>query len=658
MNYFVTGGTGFIGRFLLARLLRREGAVVYMLVRKSSQHKFEELLDELGTTEQQLIPVFGDISQPGLISAEDTAKLTGKIDHVFHLAAVYDMNMDDATGEAINNQGTANVVDFVNRLGGKVRLHHMSSIAVAGTEWEGVFKETQFDEGQNLTHPYYRSKFTAEKIVRDECKTPYRIYRPGVVVGDSQTGVMDKIDGPYYFFKLIQRVRDNVPKWLPLLGIDGGQMPVCPVDYVADAVDHIAHKEGLDRKVFCLVQNPAPTVGEMMQILFAAAHGPEFARNLPLGDVKIPGKARELLGKLGSSHLATSISKSIGIPMSAVGFVFNKAIYDDSHTRKALAGSGIQCPSLETYAEKLFEYWEWYLDDTAFASGKALRVVRGKTVLITGASSGIGLTVAKKLGKAGARVLLVARGVEKLEQTAEMIRAVGGEAYIYPCDLTNLQAIDAMSAQVLAEQGHVDILINNAGRSIRRAVIESYDRFHDFERTMQLNYFGTIRLIMALLPSMQVRKRGQIINISSIGCLANAPRFSAYVASKAALDAFTRCLSAEVKAFNIETTAIYMPLVRTPMIAPTKMYDYVPTYTPDQAANLVIRAIVDKPKRIKTSLGQTAEISYALWPKLNDRILSLGFKLFPSSAAAKGIKEEKPSAAAIALANVLPGQHW
>ena len=151
--------------------------------------------------------------------------------------------------------------------------------------------------------------------------------------------------------------------------------------------------------------------------------------------------ARELLGKLGSSHLATSISKSIGIPMSAVGFVFNKAIYDDSHTRKALAGSGIQCPSLETYAEKLFEYWEWYLDDTAFASGKALRVVRGKTVLITGASSGIGLTVAKKLGKAGARVLLVARGVEKLEQTAEMIRAVGGEAYIYPCDLTNLQAI-------------------------------------------------------------------------------------------------------------------------------------------------------------------------------------------------------------------------
>ena len=284
--------------------------------------------------------------------------------------------------------------------------------------------------------------------------------------------------------------------------------------------------------------------------------------------------------------------------------------------------------------------------------------IKDLTIWITGASSGIGLTVAKKLGQAGARVLLVARGVEKLEQTAEMIRKIGGEAYIYPCDLNNLQAIDALAQQVLADHGTIDILINNAGRSIRRAVVESLDRFHDFERTMQLNYFGSIRLIMGLLPSMQAANKGQIINISSIGCLANAPRFAAYVASKSALDAFSRCLSAEIHQFNINITTIYMPLVRTPMIAPTKMYDYVPTFTPDQAANLIIKAIVSKPKRIKTPLGQTAEISYALWPKINDAVLSLGFKLFPSSAAARGAKDEKPSAAAIVMANVLQGQHW
>ncbi|HQV24059.1 MAG TPA: SDR family NAD(P)-dependent oxidoreductase, partial [Agitococcus sp.] len=280
-------------------------------------------------------------------------------------------------------------------------------------------------------------------------------------------------------------------------------------------------------------------------------------------------------------------------------------------------------------------------------ANKALQVVKGKTIMITGSSSGIGLTVAKKLGKAGAHVLLVARSADKLQQTADMIEKVGGIASIYPCDLNDMHAIDELVAQVLADHGHVDVLVNNAGRSIRRAVLESLDRFHDFERTMQLNYFGAVRLIMGLLPSMKDAKGGQIINISSIGCLANSPRFSAYVASKAALDAFTRCLSAEVKQYNIETTAIYMPLVRTPMIAPTKMYDYVPTYTPDQAANLVIKAIVDKPKRIKTPLGQTAELSYALWPKMNDAILNLGFKLFPSSAAAKGVKEDKPSTAAI-----------
>lgn len=658
MNYFVTGGTGFIGRFLVSRLLKREDAVVYLLCRSSSKAKFEELMDELGASEQQLIPVFGDISQAGLVSAADLKKLTGKIDHVFHLAAIYDMNMDDATGEAINNQGTRHVVQFANQLGTQVRLHHMSSIAVAGTEWQGQFTESMFDEGQALTHPYYRSKFTSEKIVREETKVPYRIYRPGMVVGDSETGAIDKIDGPYYFFKMIQRVRDNVPKWLPLLGITGGQMPVCPVNYVVDAMDHIAHKDGLDGKAFCLVQNPAPTVGEFMNIMFAAAHGPEFAKNIDLPDVRVPHQAKALFNKFAESKLAATISKALGAPISTMTYAFNKFQFDDKNARLALAGSGISCPNLEDYAEKLWEYWEWSLDSGSFMTGKALKMVSGKTVLITGASSGIGLTVAKKLGQAGATVLLVARGVEKLEQTAEMIRKIGGTAYIYPCDLTNLDAIDQLAQQVLADHQTIDILINNAGRSIRRAVIESLDRFHDFERTMQLNYFGTIRLIMRLLPSMTESKKGQIINVSSIGCLANAPRFSAYVASKAALDAFSRCLSAEVRQYNINLTTIYMPLVRTPMIAPTKMYDYVPTFTPDQAANLIIKAIVSKPKRIKTPLGQTAELSYALWPKINDAVLSLGFKLFPSSAAARGATENKPSTAAIVMANVLQGQHW
>ena len=219
-----------------------------------------------------------------------------------------------------------------------------------------------------------------------------------------------------------------------------------------------------------------------------------------------------------------------------------------------------------------------------------------------------------------------------------------------------------MAAAVLKDFGHVDILINNAGRSIRRAVTESYDRFHDFERTMQLNYFGAVRLIMALLPAMQHRRSGHIINVSSIGVLANAARFSAYVASKSALDAFTRCLSAEVKAHHIHTTAIYMPLVRTPMIAPTKMYNYVPTWSPDDAANTLVKAIVERPKSIATTLGTAASISYALWPKVNDYILSKGFQLFPSSTAARSGKDKdaktKPTLEQVVFANVFKGEHW
>lgn len=286
---------------------------------------------------------------------------------------------------------------------------------------------------------------------------------------------------------------------------------------------------------------------------------------------------------------------------------------------------------------------------------------KGRTALVTGASSGIGLTVAKMLGDAGAHVLLVSRTRETLEDVQKEIEAAGGKASVYPCDLNDMSSIDECARQILADVGHIDILVNNAGRSIRRAVKESVERFHDFERTMQLNYFGAIRLILALLPSMIDQRRGHIINISSIGVLANAPRFSAYVASKAALDAFSRCLSAEVHAHKINLTSIYMPLVRTPMIAPTKLYNYIPTLSPEQAAELVARAIIKRPKSIATNVGTFAAVTYALAPKFNDFVLSVGYRLFPSSAAARGEYGEKaatPNLAQRAFARLIPGEHW
>ncbi len=664
MKYFVTGGTGFIGRFLIERLLKRRGSTVYVLMRKASADKYDHLRERLGASEERLVPVWGDITKKGITDAETRKKLAGEIDHVFHLAAVYDMNMDDQTADRVNNEGTRHIVEFANALGGDVRLHHVSSVAVAGAEFDGIFTDDMFDEGQSVKHPYYRTKFQSEKIVREESKVPWRVYRPGMVVGHSETGEMDKIDGPYYFFKTIQMLRDRLPKWLPLLGIDGGGMPVVPVDYVVNAMDAIAHKDGEDGKAFFLIPKDAPNAGEMLSTFMRAAHGPDFGtylstQNLPKG---IESGFKKLAASLPMSRtLEKRLSSALGVPLSTLGYVNNRAHFDDRNTRAALKGTKVSCPPLEDYAETLWNYWDLHMDFDVKIPKALMSRVKGKVIVVTGASSGIGFITAKKLAKGGAKVCLVSRTREKLEETRDIIAKFGGDSYVYPCDLNNMEDIDQCAEAILKDHNHVDILVNNAGRSIRRGVFESLDRFHDFERTIQLNYFGAIRMIMAFLPSMGRRRSGHVINISSIGCLTNVPRFSAYVASKSALDAFSRCISAEVASRNIYLTTIYMPLVRTPMIAPTKLYDYVPTLTPEQAGNMVVSAVLEKPKRIASPLGTTAQVSYALWPKVNDYVLNKAFHMFPSSKAARGEegeKAERPSMRGRILAALLPGPYW
>lgn len=284
------------------------------------------------------------------------------------------------------------------------------------------------------------------------------------------------------------------------------------------------------------------------------------------------------------------------------------------------------------------------------------RKVKGKNIIITGASSGIGERTAFLLSECGAHVILLARTEEKLKRVQEAIQTLGGQASYYVCDLTNMDDIENTTKQVLADFDHVDVLVNNAGRSIRRSVHESFDRFHDFERTMDINYFGAVKTILGFLPVMIGRKSGQIVNISSIGVLANSPRFSAYVASKAALDAFSRCLAAEVKGHNITVTNIFMPLVRTPMIAPTKLYRYMPALMPDEAAMMVAEAIVKKPNSIASHMGKFASATYSLAPAINVGIQSIGFRLFPNSSAAQ-TADAKPNLAQRAFAKILPGEH-
>jgi len=295
-------------------------------------------------------------------------------------------------------------------------------------------------------------------------------------------------------------------------------------------------------------------------------------------------------------------------------------------------------------------------------AGLLSRRVRNKIVVVTGASSGIGEDCALKLAAAGATVILAARTPQKLHDTLAKIEARGGKAFAYACDLSDMADCERFIEKVLAEHRHVDILINNAGRSIRRSVKASFDRFHVFERTMQLNYFGALKLIFGFAPMMLARKSGHIINISSIGVLASPPRFSAYVASKAALDAFSWCAAPEFADANVRFTTINMPLVRTPMIAPTGIYENVPTLTPEEAADLVVEAIVYRPVRIATRLGISVRISHAVAPRLTQILLNTAFNMFPDSSAAQGRKEGAAraplTAEQMAFAQLTQGIHW
>jgi short-subunit dehydrogenase len=283
--------------------------------------------------------------------------------------------------------------------------------------------------------------------------------------------------------------------------------------------------------------------------------------------------------------------------------------------------------------------------------------VKGRTILITGASSGIGKATALKVGQAGGDVLLVARTESKLNEVRREIELLGGSAYVHACDLTDAEDIDRMASEVLEEHGSVDILVNNAGKSIRRSVNRAYDRFHDYQRTMQLNYFAAVKLILDVLPTMREQGSGHIVNISTIGLQTNTPRFSAYLASKAALDAFSRSIGPEVIGDGVHITTVYMPLVRTPMIAPTKIYDRFPTLSPDEAADLICDAIRKRPKRIATTLGNIGQLSYAVLPGAQDMVVNRAYKLFPESG--DGSSEQKQETAEQrAFARATRGVHW
>ncbi|MPY84555.1 MAG: SDR family oxidoreductase [Actinophytocola sp.] len=661
-TYLVTGATGLIGRHLVELILADEETErVWVTVRESSQHKLTEIAKAWPNPEK-LTPVVGDIAQDlAGVGLEDIEALRGKVDNVVHLAALYDITADDEASVKANVDGTANVIALSRAIQAGC-LHHVSSVAVAG-DFGGTFTEDMFDEGQRLPTAYHRTKFESERLVREQTEVPWRVYRPAVVVGNSQTGEMDKIDGPYYLFPAIARLSSlpNLPTMAPGLG----DTNIVPVDYVAAAMHLLITKPGLDYRAFHLVNpEPQPTIG-VFNAFARAAGAPTITTEINGG----VGKGLLQLVKLtehipGVTIARDAVMERVGMPPVILEHLNFPSVFSSAATRKELAGQ-VEVPRLQDYANTLWAYWAENLDPFRARKHGPRGQLDGRNIVITGASSGIGRATALKVAAEGGIPLLVARREHELEEVRADILAAGGKASVYPCDLTDDESVRKAVARMAADHGHIDMLVNNAGRSIRRSIKLSYDRFHDYERAMAINYFGAVRMILALLPYMTERKFGHIVNVSSIGVQGIAPRFSAYVASKAALDYFTKIAAVEMHGDGITFTTIHMPLVRTPMIRPTKIYDAFPTKSPEQAASMVLHALKNRPKHIGTPAGQLINTAYKFSPGLSDAVAYQAYRVFPDSIAAGGdarLKigrgEKHLGRAANALVKLTRGFHW
>jgi thioester reductase-like protein/short-subunit dehydrogenase len=668
MRYVVTGGTGFIGGRVIARLVDTQpDAQVWVVVRRQSLGRFERRSVDW---DERVKPLVADLTAFAL--SDETIAELGEIDHVVHCAAIYDITAGEAEQRAANVEGTRAVIELAQRL--NATLHHVSSIAVAG-DFAGEYTEDDFDVGQQLPTPYHQTKFEAEMLVRSTPGLRYRIYRPAVVVGDSRTGEMDKIDGPYYFFGVLSRLA-VLPRFTPIMLPDTGRTNIVPVDYVADAIVALMHAPDLDGRAFHLTAPKTIGLRGIYRGVAKAAGLPPLRGSLPRSTaapvLKVRGRAKALRNMAATQ---------VGVPPEIFDVVDLKPTFVADETRKALRGKGIEVPEFAEYAPKLWRYWAEHLDPDRARRDDPKGPLQGRHVIITGASSGIGRASAIAVAERGATVFALARNADALDDLVAEIRAKGGQAHAFTCDVTDSTSVEHTVKDILGRFGHVDYLVNNAGRSIRRSVVNSTDRLHDYERVMAVNYFGAVRMVLALLPHWRERRFGHVVNVSSAGVQARNPKYSSYLPSKAALDAFSDVVASETLSDQITFTNIHMPLVKTPMIAPSQRLNAVRAISPERAAAMVVRGLVDKPARIDTPIGTLAEAGNYFAPRTARRFLHQLYLGYPDSAAAQGIslqepdpsndqapRRPKPPAHAVTrigvpkpikrLVRLVPGVHW
>ena len=310
----------------------------------------------MGWDRKRISVVNGDLSKPKLgLTPTQVKALTGKVQHFFHLAAIYDLAADAESQKVANVEGTRHALELAAAIKAGC-FHHTSSIAAAGLT-PGVFREDMFEEAEGLQDPYFRTKHDSEGLVRKQTKVPYRIYRPGAVVGHSKTGEIDKIDGPYYLFTLIKKLRQALPQWMPVLGIEGGRINLVPVDFVVDAMDHIAHKRGLDGHCFHLVDPQPQRVGEVLNVFCRAAHAPEMSMRIDARMLAVvPSAVRGMVLNLPPvKRFSNMLLRDFRIPPQTLKLLTYPTRFDSRETERALKGTKIAVPPLEDYAWRLWD---------------------------------------------------------------------------------------------------------------------------------------------------------------------------------------------------------------------------------------------------------------------------------------------------------------
>lgn len=637
----ITGATGFLGQYLVKALLEKDQQLT-LLVRNPESAVCKQLIDRLGQVSEKASVKFikFDLSKDGLGLPKKS--FLKEFDHVYHLAAIYDLSTAESEMLNTNVEGTRRLLLRLKQDAFKGCFHFISSIAVAG-DFSGQFDESMFDEGQKHKHAYHLSKFQSEKVVREYKKLndfSVRIYRPSAIVGHSVTGHIDKIDGPYYLFLIVSFLKrwlpGNVPLALPKTKV---VLDIVPVDYVVESIVCISqlNESNFLQGQFCfhLSDPDTPSLSALFSKVLDVSGGPSTAMLVPVDQVSklVFSKQFKMIRNLQAIHiLKKEVLKSLKIPEHVFDALMPKLKFNAKMTRNLLEKHSIAPPKFNDYIEVLWEYYNKKLDPQKNRLNSAKKLFNNKRVLITGGSSGIGFESAKIAYSLGAKVILVARDQSKLDECENNIKALGldlGEISTYSCDLSDLNACDELVNFIENNYGSVDILFSNAGRSIRRSISKSQGRFHDLERTMQLNYFGAARLILGLLPGMLKQGGGQVVHSSSMGTISSTPRFGPYMASKIALDTLMDSMAAEFTNQNIAFSVIKFPLVQTPMVAPTAEFKKSKLTSPEQAAMMFVDAVVDQ-SRVKVPVtGKLLSFATFLSPNIMTQLYNYAFQVWP-----------------------------